>query len=137
MWVQIHASTWLQCLFPVPDLRQEVCHVDFLVLHLHDPRVIQHPPRTRSSSGILLQATIHFVSITNEAGPERYLPTRNKILEVITPFDSQMGLILQLWNRLSDDICQQVNQAGTRVAAAIIRLAERKPMLCDFKESDT
>ena len=138
MCVQIHAGTWLQCLFPVPDLRQEVCHVDLLVLHLHDPWVIQHPPRTRSSSSIFFQATQYTLSASlMRLGQNAYSPARNKVLEVITPFDSQVWLILQLWNRLPDDICQQINQASARMAAAIIRLAKRKPVLCNFKESDT
>ena len=56
---------WQQCinvkignesrLFPVPNLRQEIGHIDLFVFHLHYPWVIQHPPGTGSSGSILLE----------------------------------------------------------------------------------
>lgn len=53
------------CLLPVPHLSEEVLHVDLLVLHLHDPGVIQHAPRTCPACSILFQ-TVPTVSIRTD-----------------------------------------------------------------------
>lgn len=44
--------------FPVPDLLQEVRHVDFLSLHLYHPWVFQHAPWCGSARAIFLE-TMH------------------------------------------------------------------------------
>jgi hypothetical protein len=42
-------------IFPVPHLPHKVCHVDFLVLHVQDPRMFQHPPGCRASRRFFLK----------------------------------------------------------------------------------
>lgn len=41
----------MNLVLPVPDLFEEVLHVDALLLHVHHPRMIQHPPRRCTSLG--------------------------------------------------------------------------------------
>ena len=40
---------------PSPDLGEEVLHVHPLALHLHDPRMFQHPPGSCAASGFFLE----------------------------------------------------------------------------------
>lgn len=63
------------------------------------------------------------------------IPARNEILEVVTPFDFEMGFILQLGNRMLNDIGKKVNQviSGMRTIAF---LSEREAVLSNFKEGD-
>jgi hypothetical protein len=41
-----------------------------------------------------------------------YLPALNKELKVITPLHPDFRLILKFWNRLGDDISEQLNGKG-------------------------
>lgn len=44
---------------PVPHLLEEVCHVDFLRLHLHHPGMLKHAPWCCSSGTFFLE-TVDF-----------------------------------------------------------------------------
>lgn len=50
-------------ILPIPNLGEEVLHVDFLTLHLHHPGMLDHAPR-RSTAGRLFFKTVCFVSAT-------------------------------------------------------------------------
>lgn len=41
--------------FPVPDLLEEMLHIDFLPLHFDHPGVLQHSPRGRAARSFLFQ----------------------------------------------------------------------------------
>jgi hypothetical protein len=43
--------------------------------------------------------------VDRSTGKELSLPALYEILEVLTPFDTCFWLVLQLWNRLTDNIC--------------------------------
>ena len=42
-------------ILPVPDLLEEVLHVDFLCLHVDHPRVLEHTPRRRPAVVVFLE----------------------------------------------------------------------------------
>jgi hypothetical protein len=97
-----------ECLLPVPNLRQEIRHVDLLVLHLHYPWMIQHPPRTRSPRRVFLK-TVKVSENGNQGYFRIGLPARDKVLEIVAPFDAKLRLVLQLRNWLPHDVREQVN----------------------------
>lgn len=57
MWVSFHharLSARLSAL-PIPHLREEMLHVDFLALHLHHPRVFDHAPGRCATGGFFFE----------------------------------------------------------------------------------
>jgi len=64
-------------------------------------------------------------------------PASYKVLEIIAPLNSELGLILQFGDRLPHNVCEQVNQSRTSMSTAILCLAEWKPVLCYFEQSNT
>lgn len=82
----------------------------------------------------------NFVLSVYKTQPERverkiyeHVPALNKVLEVLTPFDFLIGLVLQLGDRLTDDIRQQIDETGTWLHFRAVRW-EGEAMLCDFKQ---
>lgn len=123
--------------FPVPDLRQEIRHVDLLVLHLHYPRVVQHSPRTCSSCCVLLKTAPMSAQLqTSHPRHEResHLPACNKVFKVVAPLDPKLWLIFELRNRLPHNVREQVNQPRPCMPPSILRLPERKPVLCNLEQ---
>jgi hypothetical protein len=90
-------------LFPIPYLLEEMGHVDFLRLHLHHPRVFEHAPGRRSSRALFLK-TAQEVSNVQSSIISRYVPALDKVLEVFSPFDTVLGLVLKFWDRLSNNV---------------------------------
>ena len=99
---------------PVPDLLEEATHVDLLALHFHYPRMFEHPPWGSSPSRSLLQTAF------------------DKILHAVTPLDLIVWLILQLRYRLSNNVCQQINQTCLWLRIGPVR-GEWEPVLGDFE----
>lgn len=122
-------------------------HVDPLGPHFDHPRVFQHSPGRCTTRWFLLKTAKRvsykcLPSFKNALREEiekkgnRHLPTLDEILEVITPLDSIFWFILQLGNRLTHNICQQVNQPSPWLHfCAICR--EREAMLGHFQQRYT
>ena len=64
------------------------------------------------------------------------VPTLDKVLEVFAPLDSCFRLVLQFWNWLSHDICQQVDQTCTRLHLSAVG-REGEAMLRYLEEGDS
>ena len=69
-------------------------------------------------------------------GDAQYIPALNKVFETIRPADTVLRLILQLGDRLADDIGQEVDQTGARLHLGTVG-REGEAMLCDFEQSYT
>ena len=88
--------------------------------------MFQHTPRRRPPLRLLLQTAL------------------NKVLEIIRPFDPVLRLVLQLRNRLPDNIREQVNQPGFGVGGLVVVGAggvgvvggEGEAVLDDLEEGD-
>ena len=62
-----------------------------------------------------------------------HLPALNKVLEVLTPFDLLIRLVLQLGDWLTDDIRQQIDETSTWLHFRAVR-REGEAVLCNFKQ---
>lgn len=69
-------------------------------------------------------------------GVAQYIPALNKVFETIRPADTVLRFILQLGNRLADDIGQKVDQTGARLHLGAVG-REGEAMLCDFEQGYT
>lgn len=68
-------------------------------------------------------------------GTRENMPTLNKILKRITPPNPMLQLILQLRNRLPDNIRQEIDQAGPRLHLRPVG-REREPVLGHLQQRD-
>lgn len=62
-------------------------------------------------------------------------PTLDEILEVFAPFDAVLRFILQLGDRLTDDIGEEIDQARAGLHFGTVR-GERKPVLGHFEKGN-
>lgn len=105
-----------ELLFPVPDLFQKIGHIDFLALHVHDPRMFQHPPWSSSSRRFFFQTEVDLlVTVIWTRAEEENSPAINKVLEIIRPANPMIRLIFQLRDRLADDVSKKIDQTGARL----------------------
>ncbi len=65
----------------------------------------------------------------------KHVPALDEILKVLTPPNPLLHLILQLRNRLSDDIRQEIDQSGSRLHLRAIGW-KRETMLGDLEQGD-
>lgn len=66
----------------------------------------------------------------------RYIPAFNEILEVIRPANIVLRLIFQFRNRLSHDICKEVDETSAGLHLCSVR-REGESVLCNFQQSHT
>lgn len=103
-------------------------HVDPFGADLDHPRVLQHSPRGATTSWLLLETVEETCQLLNSSlshsqvivahaiwllkKSKRYdLPTLNEVLEISTPFDARLGLVLESRYRLSHNICEKIDHA--------------------------
>lgn len=55
------AKATLVSILPIPNLLEEVAHVDFFGFHLNHPWMLKHAPWRRTSRAILLETTLNKV----------------------------------------------------------------------------
>ena len=65
-----------------------------------------------------------------------HVPTLNEVLEVLTPLDLLVRLVLQLGNRLTDNVRQQIDQTSTWLHFRAVR-REGEAVLRDLKQCNT
>ena len=124
-------------IFPFPDLLEELGHVDLFVLYLEHPGMFQHPPGSCSSSGFFLEATDVEMLVTDSSIEKlNHIPALNEIFKVVSPLDIILRFVLELGNRLSNDISQEINKTSTRLEFRSI-CGEWKPMLCCLEQGHT
>ena len=110
---------WVDALIlPVPDLFQEVCHVDLLVLLSLKPWMVDHAPWRCPSLRLLLEATF------------------DEVFEVLAPFDAVFWLILQFRDGLADDVGQEIDEACPWLHLRAV-CGEGEAVLGYFEESHT
>ena len=61
-----------------------------------------------------------------------YIPALDKIFKVLSPLDAILGLVLELGNGLSDNVCEQIDQASARVHLRSVG-REGESVLSDFE----
>lgn len=99
--------------------------------------MFQHPPRSGSAGRLFLKTEIGQTSVIQPGGGvAQYIPALNKVFETIRPADTVLRFILQLGNRLADDIGQKVDQTGARLHLGAVG-REGEAMLCDFEQGYT
>ena len=85
-------------ILPVPNLSQEMFHVDFFAVHLHHPRMFEHAPWGRSSRWFLFQtapplipASYHIIEIQGSCAKQSTYQHSMKYLKFslhLIPFSS-------------------------------------------------
>lgn len=98
--------------------------------------MFQHPPGSGSAGRLFLKTETGQTSDIQPGGIAQYIPALNKIFETIGPADAVLRLILQLGDRLADNIGQEVDQTGARLHLSTVG-REGEAMLCDFEQSYT
>lgn len=135
-WMAFFTLRHFPLIFPVPHLPHEVCHVNLLVLHVQDPRMFQHPPGCRASRRFFLKTVAKDVRGKER---EKYqnnhqnIPAFNEILEVIRPANIVLRLILEFGNRLSHDVCKEIDETGAGLHLRPV-CREGESMLCNFQK---
>lgn len=64
------------------------------------------------------------------------IPAFNEVLEIIRPANIVLRLIFQFGNRLSHDICKEIDETGTGLHLRSVG-GEGESVLCDFQQSYT
>lgn len=64
---------------------------------------------------------------------KNHVPALYKVLECFAPFHTLLGLILQNWNRLSDDVGKEVDQTGRCLSVPAPIGGEGKSVLRNLK----
>jgi hypothetical protein len=65
-----------------------------------------------------------------------YVPALNEVFKALVPFDAMIGFVLQFWYWLTNNVSEEIDQAGSRLhLSAISRKWEA--VLSNLQESDT
>lgn len=67
---------------------------------------------------------------------EGHLPALDEVFEVLGPLDASLGLILQCWDGLSDDVSEKIDETSAGIHLCAV-CGEREAMLCDFEKGHT